>query len=176
MREDRQMCLHHGMNDYISKPFETKELEEILDRQLGEPALSESPLRQKIEVEELDTSSLFRRINGNENLYNKILDIFLRDFSARLTILKQANISRDSVAISEQAHLISGASNWVGLQSLAELAEKLKEASKSKSFERTAGITARLQSNFENWKYSLRLDIEKQARQLEDSTAKCSTR
>ena len=35
MREDKDKCIQMGMNDYISKPFDTEDLYRILDVHLG---------------------------------------------------------------------------------------------------------------------------------------------
>jgi two-component system sensor histidine kinase/response regulator len=51
MKEDREMCLQAGMDDYLAKPIHSKQLYEMLDRWTSarpnpvSPGLRDKPLR-----------------------------------------------------------------------------------------------------------------------------------
>jgi two-component system, sensor histidine kinase and response regulator len=90
---DREKCIAAGMNDYVAKPIEPRQLVEVLPKWLGLPAQ-----REPVPLASSDpgpTPQVFRekelvaRLSGDQALARTIVGGFLSDAPTQLQKLKQ---------------------------------------------------------------------------------------
>jgi PAS domain S-box-containing protein len=115
---DREKCLRAGMDDYLSKPVRTEELDPVLERWLplpGAPAalIDHERLRSLSEV-------------GPE-MITQLIDVFARSTPPLLAELSAAVTSSDDDARRRLAHKLRGGSEAVGALRLSELAGRLED-------------------------------------------------
>jgi two-component system, sensor histidine kinase and response regulator len=115
---DRERCLRAGMDDYLSKPIRTEDLDPILERWLpvaGEPTalLDRERLRSLSEV--------------GPGMVEKLIDVFARSTPPLLAELVAAVDSSDDECRRRLAHKLRGGSEAVGALRLSELASRLED-------------------------------------------------
>lgn len=126
MQGDREECLRVGMDDYISKPVQVKELARALSRcELHSlETLSVSPLATAIakakraideQIEE-DASELFMQM----------IDCFLEEAPQRLEVINRAAAESDAAALALAAYSLKSSSLLLGALSFSELCQQLE--------------------------------------------------
>ncbi|MFH1313232.1 MAG: response regulator [Candidatus Eisenbacteria bacterium] len=130
LQGDRQKCVDAGMDDYVSKPVEPEDLAEVLSRWLPteppEPRRVTPPPSDGKEV--LDREDLLRRLGGDEEMVQQILETFMQDAPKQLIALKQAVEANDITLAERHAHTLKGAAGNVGARALHNAAMKAQEA------------------------------------------------
>lgn len=123
MPGDREECLQVGMDDYISKPIESEEFYEIIEK-YGSPvsrgretlnasreALDEKTDQQNGEKELDETifdAEAFSQRIGDEALMRELILIFEEEMEAMWISLREAEKRQDMKTIHESAHRLKG--------------------------------------------------------------------
>ncbi|HEY6806771.1 MAG TPA: response regulator [Pyrinomonadaceae bacterium] len=123
MPEDRARCLAVGMDDYLSKPLNRDDLQNILERWLNvRPAIAteESPVAH-------DALAKLRQLGGsNESFLSELIDVFQTESLERLKQMKEAAATSDLAKLQDLAHTHRGACINFGAQRMADLCEKVE--------------------------------------------------
>ncbi|MDZ8053230.1 MAG: GAF domain-containing protein [Aulosira sp. ZfuVER01] len=137
MKEDRQMCLDAGMDDYISKPVIKENLAIKLEHwnqfllETREVITLENPVSP---IEEIDIHNLpidwqhLHQISENDAEFElHLLQLFVEDVTSRLDLIKVAIAARDFPQMAKEAHQIKGASANIGATTMYLAADKLEQ-------------------------------------------------
>ena len=147
--EARNAAFKSGMDDYLTKPIQMEELNNVLNQWLGMRDIlrqSDGSLRQSADDSLLQTAdgsnqsknSPFRhlsivsldevmeRLNNNEKLLNKLLEKYYDTYCEHFKLIQEAYDAQDYQQVSELAHKIKGASRSLSIESVAFEAEKLE--------------------------------------------------
>ncbi|MCD6384669.1 PAS domain S-box protein [Candidatus Sumerlaeota bacterium] len=138
LKGDREKCLEAGMDDYVSKPVNPKELAEAIERMLGKvkPSSRSQPSGSAETGKKVfDREALLQRVDGDEELLKEILEVFLKDTPARIKSLKDAVSTKDAESIQRDAHSLKGSAGSVGAVALQELAAELERLGKAKELD-----------------------------------------
>jgi len=136
MSGDKEKCLAAGMNGYVSKPIDRKELFSVLREnvsgskkmpaaQIEEPCI---PNEAGIRLPGLDIADGLRRI-GSWDKYTKIIDKFCRDHHNFSQEFHKLIINRDFKTARVKAHSLKGAAGNVSAIDISSTAKTLEEAS-----------------------------------------------
>ncbi|MDQ3270665.1 MAG: response regulator, partial [Pseudomonadota bacterium] len=135
LRGEAAVCLEAGMDDYITKPVELKDLLAMLQRWLPLPATSipqpnpEAPAAMPQEarlahgatpVSPIDHHALAEMTSGNTELEHAIFAEFQRASEGDMARLSEALSSRGLTATKSVVHLLKGASAMIGAVALAD--------------------------------------------------------
>ncbi|MFN6461072.1 MAG: response regulator [Nostoc sp. DedVER02] len=136
MKEDQQMCLDAGMDDYLSKPVIKEKLAAVLERwgsmifMVKEADILEQTVSttdgDSIDLP-IDWERLHRLSENNLEFELELLQIFVEDMQPRLEVIKIAIATHDFGKISQEAHQIKGASANIGATVMHLAAEKLEQ-------------------------------------------------
>jgi len=142
MQGDKEKCLHSGMDDYISKPINNELLIQILTKHLqieAEPTLeTEQPdslvqehnTHQGITNDKWNKEELLQRVYQNQDLFDTLLETFIRDSEKDLIEIENAIKQEDFKAISMISHTVKGVSGQLcapDLQAIAKDIEQIAE-------------------------------------------------
>ncbi len=135
---DCQKCLAAGMDDYLSKPAKIESLRQKLEQWTVSAAgetnhlpetsnnVSENELRQVFDHSVLEGYKEYQQ-PGEPDLVGKLIDLFARDTTARLSTLKQAVADADTGLIKREAHNAKGAAGNIGALRMADICRELEQ-------------------------------------------------
>jgi len=160
---DHKKCLVAGMDDYLSKPFNFKQLGNILRRWLPEKEIEALPpnLNQEQQADKtesvktemiFDLDGLMERLEGNQTYLAKLLAICVNSTTEHMASLTDAISRNNSTDIRLEAHTIKGASANIGANVMMKIAESMENAAKSGELSGMAESYMQLKQSFQEFK------------------------
>ncbi|MCA9641204.1 MAG: PAS domain S-box protein, partial [Myxococcales bacterium] len=125
---ERKRALRSGMDDFVSKPFEARELIRAIQRQLyGRGTLSSLPANDADSrwptLREIDVAEAKLRLSGDFELFKDLIGRFLEEHThAPSASHPQTEAGRDALA--KQLHKLKGAAGAFGAKSVHQLATR----------------------------------------------------
>lgn len=140
MESDKQACLAAGMNDHVGKPFDMEQLVATLlrhapagfagvseSRKLAEPEQPIRALLMAVAPPCLNMKAALDRLDGEADLYVKLIGPFLHESSHMMVGLK-ASLGQQQLADARRyATSLKGISDNMGASQLAALAGQVAE-------------------------------------------------
>jgi HPt (histidine-containing phosphotransfer) domain-containing protein len=126
MKEDKQMCLDAGMDDYLTKPVMKEDLAAMLEH-WGSIIVRVKQTNFSLVDLPIDWERLHQLSENNPEFETELLQIFVEDMQARIEVIKIAIAALDFEQLALQAHQIKGASANMGVTNMHQAAEKLEQ-------------------------------------------------
>jgi signal transduction histidine kinase/DNA-binding response OmpR family regulator len=128
LREDRQVCLDVGMDDYLSKPLESKNLKQSIARWLR-PQESQLPVTvNDVEAQQksIDKSAFnqLRKDLGQLKTMT-LIDEFLLDLPEKLVSIRRSVLNHDSEALKHSTHALKGSCGIIKAMPMSRLCDNL---------------------------------------------------
>jgi len=145
----REQCLAAGMNDYVAKPMDFKELDGIINRTVSMAQRDwswSSPTAKTFLV--LNTEQALKRLDGDESLLFEINKIFQTEFPKRLTTLRETLQILDAPQVKFLAHSLKNLAGTVGAEVCLQEAMHLEEAAKTGELSDAAERVAKLEAAY----------------------------
>lgn len=147
MVEDRQRCLDAGMNDYITKPINTKMMFATLaqwitpgDHDIPEPspapATAAASHAALPELPGIDSASALARLEGNLSIYQRLLSKFCSNQRDAITQLKDALNRDNQEGALRIAHTLKGTAGTIGATALFKKTKSLEAALREEAIDR----------------------------------------
>ncbi len=134
MKEDREMCLQAGMDDYISKPVSAEEILEKLEkwvdgkrRQIEEYVEPDNKLNNNV----FDCDKFSDRVGGDEEVMREIIQMFIEDSEERITKFDESFTAGDMESAAKVAHAMKGSCSNICANRLYKIAMKLEKIAKN---------------------------------------------
>ena len=147
MKQDRDICLAAGMDDYITKPIEAQILIEKLDWN-GLHGIKNTPVEKQplstASTSVFNSDSLKGRVLGQSIPSTKMAHMFLKDLPNALANFEQALSTNDINEIAKLAHRMSGAAAMMGAEQLALIAEELEADARVGAIKTLPGLVAKM--------------------------------
>lgn len=127
--DDREKCRQAGMDDYISKPVELRELDAALQRGLG---TSEKALEEVIDPVVIAGLRQLR-IPGRPDPLVELIDLFLQEAPMQIQSLEAAVKENDQTSLVRTlsaASALKGSASNVGARGLAALCEEIEQTAR----------------------------------------------
>jgi CheY-like chemotaxis protein/HPt (histidine-containing phosphotransfer) domain-containing protein len=147
MKGDRERCLEGGMNGYVSKPIDRKELEQAIASAVPESDVTNigrsvkgeegNPLANELMA--WDITKVLERLGGDEQLLRDVIGIFLEDIPTHMTNLRQGIAKGNAESIVKTAHSLKGELGYLGIPKVSQRARELEQMGSKNDLERVAG-------------------------------------
>ncbi len=138
MKGDRERCIGAGMDDYVTKPLEPKEVFAAIERwlQFGQSQLVQNEQVQPILVDQsakpeavggtIDLEKALPRFGDDREFFLEMLEEFIQALPERCLSLKNTYSASDVEEVSRQAHNLKGAASNFSAEPLTSLAKQLE--------------------------------------------------
>jgi len=156
MKGDREKCLQAGMDDYVSKPVQARELVEAINRQLAaedHDELGERVPAPRTSIKAFDKDALLNRLDNDLDLIKQILRVFIEeDAPHQIQEIREGLERKDPDGVRRHAHALKGASGNVGAMRICEAALALEIAGQEGALLGAAELAEAVEREFAGFK------------------------
>jgi CheY-like chemotaxis protein len=154
LKGDRERCLEAGMDGYVSKPINVKELEHAISAIVQAGSISGPTKAAKIERALARTANVFtwevsqtlERLGGDVQLLEDIVQIFLAETPRKLDELREAIAQVASDTVEKTAHSLKGELGYLGITGASQRARELEEMGRNNDLQGAACVFAALEA------------------------------
>jgi PAS domain S-box-containing protein len=139
MSGDKERCIQAGMDDYVSKPIQPKQLFHVLSQWLTksrhisvkppekktDPCMNPMEMAMKL-LTHMSVEEGTERLGGRLKLYNNILQEFCLSHKSYPSMIIEAIQSESFTKVHEMSHTIKGVAGNLSAYGLLEAAQKLE--------------------------------------------------
>ena len=130
MKGDRERCLAAGMDEYLTKPLDPRQLCALVERMAGGAATGHSG-GELMSI----PSEVLARVGGDRELLAEISRLFVDDAPRHLAKIREALSARDGEALRRAAHGLKGAAANFDAEGVVRAARALEEMGRTGEFE-----------------------------------------
>gem|GEM_PF-1164934 len=123
MEEHKRQCIEAGMNDFLTKPFTLKDLENVLLKapcaispSMEVPPLKNEPTKKKARnasskaiYKSINRDKIFDNFKGDEDLVPFAIEAFMKDYPQRIREIEQGIKNDNTGQLAIAAHTLKGA-------------------------------------------------------------------
>ncbi len=140
MKGDRELCLSAGMDDYLTKPFDRKQLYAAVERWLPGNRISkgvvadnrdlmpETAQTEVLHSPAIDIDQVLDRIGGNRSLLAELLTRFSKEYGDEVSTIRTGLDQGDRDGALHKAHALKGVAANLSATAVFETLEKLEAA------------------------------------------------
>lgn len=157
LKSDRRQCLEAGMNDYVTKPINNEEIDQLLARIL---ANKEKLTKQGSKVIDQEILQKLRKITGKR--FIKTLETYQVEAWQLLEKLEQAIKAHDFKGIEYASHSLKSTSAQIGAVILESQMQQIENAASQSDLSKVKKIFKKVPESFEKLKVRLEEIIAKE--------------
>jgi two-component system sensor histidine kinase/response regulator len=118
MKGDRERCLASGMDGYVSKPVQARDLQAAMER----IEIDSRPDAEDV-GDILDEAALLERVDGDRAFLKDLIELFAADSPGQLAAIEDAIARKDAAQVHRTAHTLKGSvSNFCAPSTVASAA------------------------------------------------------
>ncbi|MBI2481823.1 MAG: response regulator [Planctomycetia bacterium] len=159
---DRERCRTAGMDAYLAKPIDIRELVEVIDRCVGGDAVrlrtnnsQSAPSAVNESDQALNFDDAMQRLHGDRELFYEFVEVFDEDVPRLIQGLREAIAASDAMKLSRGAHSLRGLAVNLGAGAVQRLAAQLESQSETANLSAAAHTLERLLAALDDLNQSL---------------------
>ena len=149
LKGDKERFIDSGMDDYVSKPMNSKELYKVIGKYTNKIGNEYNEIIIKKENQSLepviDVKELLDRTDNDWELIEELLDIYLESYDEKLENIRFAVKENDNENLRISAHDLKGSSANISAKNVYQLAYKLEEIGAENKMENAKDILNNLE-------------------------------
>jgi PAS domain S-box-containing protein len=129
----RERCLRAGMDAYVTKPIQSQQLFDELDRLVSDHALAQpasAALDATPATEAFDRTAALERMEGDLELLADLIQVFLQDLPQQMAALRKAVEGQDAKGIEREAHRLKGGAASLDATAVSACAARLEKSAR----------------------------------------------
>jgi CheY-like chemotaxis protein len=134
LRGDEERCLQAGMDGYVSKPIQPARLWEVMSAVLDQTSPCAAPAGPPGKSV-ADDEALLARCGGDVEMKREVIQLFLEEYPALLTAIRDAVAAREAETLGEAAHQLKGSSSNFGAERVVAAALRLEQMGTARCFD-----------------------------------------
>jgi len=146
MAGDKEKCLNAGMDNYISKPINAKQLLEMIDQMLICNNQVGEVTQDEVAAGVMDVSAALSRLDGDIELLREIAVLFFESYPKLSMEAKRAIENKDLAALQKVAHSIKGSVGNLAVGEAYNVALRFEQVVKLGDFSEAEKILGELES------------------------------
>ena len=160
--DDRDACLRAGMNGYVSKPIDPRDLYEAIDASLkdSDTLLLDSGIEQS-SLQVFNERSLVERLMNDVELARSIVEKALHGIESRFDEIQSLLETSSDEQLVERLHSLKGMAGNCACEELCEFAKELEDELREGDTEFVKSRIGRLEETVSECSISLRKFLEK---------------
>lgn len=180
MQGNRELCIHAGMDDYLTKPIQVEELVKALGK--CQPNIAKEQGSGKGENEENSSSALPRRVlplcapasldaqalqiirdmagEGAEEVLAQAIEAYLEDAPKLLQAIAGAIALKDAQTLHRSAHTFKSSSAMLGATYLGNLCKELEAIGRAGTIQNCELKLSQLEAEYEKVKAALQIECQ----------------
>jgi len=131
----RSMFIREGMNDFVAKPIELKDISAKLYKWLpdekiiisDENTIQETTEQEEIQIEGLNTEAALKLL-GTKELFMSVLETYYKGMDKKAEVIRSHWEAKDYRNYTIEVHSLKSSSRQIGANELADLAASLEAA------------------------------------------------
>jgi two-component system, sensor histidine kinase and response regulator len=166
LQGDSQRCFEAGMDDYVSKPLDTRRLIQVMHKwtKKGSGMVSAATNVETVKLRDadviLDVASAMPRFSNDVEFYKSLLDEFIESLPERVDALKDLLIAKKWKQLADQAHNLKGVAANFGVARVSDYARQIDQFAQKEQDKSVVGLIKNIESS---------MDTLRQARQNLDN-------
>jgi CheY-like chemotaxis protein len=141
MKEDKDRCLAAGLDDFISKPIRTEDLQSILinwgERINTGNSSTQIPIREVVEEKIINESDILfiKDIQSSSDavFFGELLDAYIQELPSMIHQIDDASKNKDCKNLYFYSHKLKGSSLTLGIKPIAVDCEEIESLAKAEN-------------------------------------------
>ena len=127
MKGDKERCLQAGMDGYLAKPINARQLFETVENLFHDRQAADEPPEVPVGAGyALDRTKMLERIGGDRDLLKEVAGIFVSECPRMISDIRDAVKDGDAEALQKAAHALKGSVSNFAAEAAAQAAQRLE--------------------------------------------------
>ena len=170
LQGEREKCLAAGMDDYISKPVKSEELDAVLERWIPQTAPTPEPSTSEESTAAATNGTINYAVlagirelqqEGEPDILGELIEGFLTDARVQLAALREAATQGDARVLEQVAHALRGNSGSLGARHMDPICAELEALGRLGDLAHAPVLVARLEAEFDRVREALTAELSK---------------